>query len=57
MCGTPAITTDYAAFSETARHGVTGFRCHTLEQFGWTTSAVRDLGPAAIRRIAVANYS
>jgi hypothetical protein len=51
------VTTDYAAFSETVRHGVTGFRCHTLEQFVWATGAVRDLDPAEIRRIAVANYS
>jgi glycosyltransferase involved in cell wall biosynthesis len=57
MCGTPAITTDYAAFSETVRHGVTGYRCHTLEQFVWAARAVRDLDSAEIRRIAVANYS
>ncbi len=57
MYGTPAITTDYAAFSETVRHGVTGYRCHTLEQFVRAARAVRDLDPAEIRRIAVANYS
>jgi glycosyltransferase involved in cell wall biosynthesis len=45
MCGTPAITTDHAAFSETVRHGVTGFLCHTLEQFVWATRAVGDLAP------------
>jgi glycosyltransferase involved in cell wall biosynthesis len=33
LCGTPAITTDFGAFSETVEHGRTGFRCHTLGDF------------------------
>jgi glycosyltransferase involved in cell wall biosynthesis len=33
MAGTPAITTDFGAFTETVEHGRTGFRCHTLNEF------------------------
>lgn len=33
MSGTPAITTDWAAFAETVQHGVTGYRANTLNEF------------------------
>lgn len=33
LCGTPVITTDFGAFTETVIDGVTGFRCHTLREF------------------------
>jgi glycosyltransferase involved in cell wall biosynthesis len=33
MCGTPVVSTDFGAFSETIEHGKTGFRCHTLGDF------------------------
>jgi glycosyltransferase involved in cell wall biosynthesis len=33
MCGTPVISTDYGAFTETIEQGKTGFRCHTLGDF------------------------
>lgn len=57
LCGTPVITTDHAAFSETVRHGVTGYRCHTLEQFVWAANAVERLDTQAIRQRAFSNYS
>jgi glycosyltransferase involved in cell wall biosynthesis len=57
FCGTPAITTDYAAFSETVRHGINGYRCHTLEQFVWAVDAVKDLKSGMIHHIADSNYS
>jgi glycosyltransferase involved in cell wall biosynthesis len=33
MLGTPAITTDHAAFAEIFWHGVTGYRCGILRSF------------------------
>jgi hypothetical protein len=39
------------------RHGVNGYRCHTLEQFVWAADAVRSLNPGMIHHIAESNYS
>jgi 2-polyprenyl-3-methyl-5-hydroxy-6-metoxy-1,4-benzoquinol methylase len=33
LCGTPLIAVDYGAFTETIVDGVTGFRCHTLQDW------------------------
>lgn len=57
MCGTPVITTDWGAFPETVQHGVTGYRCRTLEQFVWAAKNVDKLDPEKIRNWAVNNYS
>ena len=57
LTGTPAITTDWGAFPETIDHGVSGYRCRTLEQFVWALSAVKKLDRQAIRDRAVRLYS
>jgi glycosyltransferase involved in cell wall biosynthesis len=57
MCGTPVIGPNYAAFSETIQHGVTGYRCHTLEQFAWAAKNASKLDRARIHRMALENYS
>ena len=52
LCGTPVITTDWGAFSETVQNGVHGFRCRTLRQFCDAADAVDKLDYAAIRESA-----
>lgn len=56
-CGTPVITTDWGAFSETNVHGVTGFRCRMLREFIDALEKVKELDPQAIRRHAIQTYS
>lgn len=57
MAGTPVISTDFGAFTETVEHGKTGFRCHTLGQMVWAAQHVGELDPWYIRQRAIANYS
>ncbi len=57
LSGTPAITTDWGAFTETVIHNETGFRCHTLGEFCEAVRRAPDLDSNAIRRSAMERYS
>lgn len=57
LCGTPVISTDWGAMSETNVHGVTGYKCRTMGEFVWAAQHVHELDPHTIRDYAVANYS
>jgi glycosyltransferase involved in cell wall biosynthesis len=57
LCGTPIITTDWGAFTETNIYGVTGFRCRTFKEFLEAVGMVEDLDKKQIRDIAVSRYS
>lgn len=43
MSGVPVVTTDWGAYSETVLHGVTGFRCRTIDHFVWALNNVEAL--------------
>jgi glycosyltransferase involved in cell wall biosynthesis len=55
--GTPAITTDWGAFTETVEHGVTGFRCRTLAEFCEAVENTETLNPYNIRQHAIEKYT
>lgn len=56
-CGTPVITTDWGAFTETNVDGITGFRCHTLQEFMDAAEAASSLDRARVRQHAIDNFS
>lgn len=52
LCGTPIITTDWGAFTETNIPGVTGWRCRTFSEFLQAAQRVDELDPVLIRKMA-----
>ena len=56
-CGTPVITTDWGAFTETVIQGVTGYRCRTFDEFCKAAENAIKLDPKTIRDYAVSKYS
>ena len=57
LSGTPVISSPFGAFSETVADGVSGFRCHTLDQFRQAAGAVDDLDPKAVRSWAMDRFT
>lgn len=56
LCGTPVITVDYGAMTETISEGM-GFRCHTLEDWLEAIDNVGDLDRKYIANTARSKYS
>ena len=57
MCGTPVITTDWGAFTETVAQGESGFRCSTITEFATAARAVDRLDRIGTRKRAIDLYS
>ncbi len=57
MSGTPVITTDWGAFTETVQNGATGFRCRLLREFLDAVDQAADLDRRAIHEYATERYS
>ena len=52
LCGTPVITTNFGAFTDTVEHGVSGYRCDNMKDFVNAARCVSNLTPAVIRNHA-----
>jgi len=57
MSGTPVISSDYGAFTETVTNGISGYRCRTLKEFMDAIDVVRYLDRAVVRDYALGRYS
>lgn len=57
LCGTPVVATDFGGFTETIKHGHTGFRCNYLGEFAQAINDCTKLKPSYIRSRAVEKYS
>jgi glycosyltransferase involved in cell wall biosynthesis len=49
LCGTPVVAVDYGAMTETVIEGVSGYRCHTLQDW---IDGIHDAGELDRRTIA-----
>lgn len=57
LSGTPAITPDWGAFTETVENGVTGHRFNTLDEACDGVKSAMELDPESIRDRALSRYS
>ena len=57
LCGTPLIAVDYGAFTETVIDGVTGFHCHTLQDWIDAVDHAADIDRSVVASTARSRYS
>ena len=56
VCGTPILTTDFGAFSETVIDGVTGFRCRVMQDFIDGINRIDEIDPLTCRKSAIDRF-
>lgn len=56
-CGTPVISTDWGAFTETNINGLTGYRCRTFKEFCDALDSASQLNHREIREYAISKFS
>jgi len=57
MCGTPVVTTDYGAFTETVVEGLSGYRFQTLQEACDGVMDAIELDRSSVRAYAMGKYS
>lgn len=57
LCGTPVVTSDFGAFTETVINGETGYRARTVAQFIDGVARAGALSRARVRARALERYS
>lgn len=57
LCGTPLISVDYGAFTETVKEGMTGYRCNTLGDWVAAIDASKKLDRHLCATMTRAKYS
>jgi glycosyltransferase involved in cell wall biosynthesis len=57
MSGTPVISPDWGAFVEVNLHGITGYRCRTMQDFVYALKNVDKINPEICAKWANNNYT
>lgn len=57
LCGTPLISVDYGAFTETVREGLTGYRCNTLGDWVKAIELSKNIDRGICATLTRARYS
>lgn len=57
MCGTPVVTTDFGAFTDTVLEGVSGYRFQTLQEAVSATESAMELPREPVREYALERFS